>query len=203
MRPRMTLVAVIAAALAAGVVTTHPAPRDPRPRTTGRLQLVASDNTSANGAANSAGKPMVSNSLDGKPILTVVGLQPGQSRTGQLTVKNAGAAPETVTVWQSGLTSGPASRPNLAAWAQLAVYDAALNKTIYLGAYRDFPALQHPLTVCGVPTAKDSCPSWAKGETHVFTFTVTFPDVPRGSATNINTYQSTWLQSELDWASVI
>jgi hypothetical protein len=199
MRPRMTLVAVIAAALAAGVVTTHPAPRDPRPRTTGRLQLVASDNA----GANSAGKPMLSNSLDGKPILTVVGLQPGQSRTGQLTVKNAGAAPETVTVWQSGLTSGPASRPNLAAWAQLAVYDAALNKTIYAGAYQNFPTLLSPLTVCGVPSGKVSCPSWAKGETHVFTFTVTFPDVPRGSATNINTYQSTWLQSEFDWASAI
>ena len=193
----MTLVAVVAAALAGGVVMAHPTPHDPKPHATGRLQLVAASNGDANG------KPMLSNSLDGKPILTVVGLQPGQSRSGQVTVKNAGSAPETVTVWQSGLTAGPAGRPNLAAWAQLAVYDAALNKTIYLGGYRDFPALQRPMTLCGVPNGKDSCPSWAKGETHVFTFTVTFPDVPRGSAVNINTYQSTWLQSELDWASVI
>ena len=193
MRHRLALVAVLTVALAAAVVTARPARQDPDPAS--RLQLVASN------ADN--GKPMVSNSLDGSAIFTIVGLQPGQSRSGQVTVKNAGSAPETVSVWQSGLTSGPAGRPNLAAWAQLTVYDAALNKAIYSGAYQNFPTLPNPVLLCGVPSGKDTCPKWAKGETHVFTFTVTFPDVPKGSAVNINTYQSTRLQSEFDWVSAI
>lgn len=194
MRQRMTLIAILTFALAAAVITTHPARHDPDPRT-GRLQLVA--------ANTDTGKPMVSNSLDGSAIFTIVGLQPGQSRSGQVTVKNAGSAPETVAVWQSGLTTGPAGRPNLAAWAQLTVYDAALNKAIYTGAYQNFPTLLSPLLLCGVPSGKDTCPRWSKGETHVYTFTVTFPDAPKGSALNINTYQSTRLQSEFDWVSAI
>ena len=193
MRHRLALVAVLTVALAAAVVTARPARQDPDPAS--RLQLVASN------ADN--GKPLVSNSLDGSAIFTIVGLQPGQSRSGQVTVKNAGSAPETVAVWQSGLTSGPAGRPNLAAWAQLTVYDAALSKAIYSGAYQNFPTLPNPVLLCGVPSGKDTCPKWAKGETHVFTFTVTFPDVPKGSAVNINTYQSTRLQSEFDWVSAI
>ena len=197
MRHRLTLAAVLGVALAAAVVTALPARRDPDTSTNGRLQLVAS-----NAGDN---KPMVSNSLDGRAIFTIVGLQPGQSRSGQVTVKNAGSAPETVAVWQSGLTSGPAGRPNLAAWAQLTVYDAALKKAVYAGAYQNFPTLPSPLLLCGIPSGngKDPCPKWAKGETHVFTFTVAFPDVPKGSAVNINTYQSTRLQSEFDWVSAI
>ena len=193
MRTRIALVAVVAAVLAAGV-TARQAPSEPGPGATGRLQLVAA-------AGNTGTKPLLSNSLDGKPILTVTGLQPGQSRSGQVTIKNAASAPLNVAVGQSGLTTGPAGRPNLAAWAQLTVYDAAVKKSVYAGAYRDFPTLQRPVILCGAPNGKDSCPSWVKGETHVFTFTVTFPDVPKGSAVNINTYQSTWLQSQFDWAS--
>jgi len=192
MRPRMTLVAVAAAVLTAGIVTAGPAPRDPDPP--GGVELVATTSTS--------GKPIVTNSLDGKPILTIANLQPRQSQSGQVTLKNAGSGPQTVALWQTGVSNGPAGRPNLAAWAQLTVYDGALKKNIYLGAYKDFPTLLRPMLLCGVPTNKSACPAWASGETHVFTFTVTFPDAPPGSAVNINTYQSTWLRSEFDWASV-
>lgn len=196
MRPRTTLVAVLAAALTTGAVTALPAPVGTDPATTkDAIQLVAT--------TNGNGKPIMTNSLDGKPILAITDLQPGRSRSGQVTIKNAGSAPQTVSVWHSGLASGPPGRPDLAAWAQLAVYDSALRKNVYLGAYRDFPALPRPMVLCGVPTSKTSCPDWAKGETHVFTFTVTFPDVKAGSGMNVNAYQSTWLHSEFDWASVI
>jgi hypothetical protein len=201
MRPRIALAAVLGAGLIASLVTALPAPRDAEPGANGQVQLVASTNGNPN--AGDAGRPLVTNSLDGKPILTVADLQPGRSRSGQVTVKNAGSAPQTVGVWQSNLTAGPADRPNLAAWAQLTVHDGALNKTLYAAPYKDFPAMQQPLLVCGVPKNKESCPAWAKGESHVFTFTVTFPDVPAGSGADINTYQSTWLRSEFDWASVI
>ena len=195
MRRRMTMVAVLAAALTAGAASVLPPPRYRDPGPGNAIQLVAQ--------TDSTGKPIVSNSLEGKPILSVADLRPGQSRSGQLTMTNAGSAPETVYLWQSSLTSGPPGRPNLAAWAQLAVYDGALGKNVYVGAYKDFPAAQTPMLLCGVPAKKDSCPKWAKGEAHVFTFTVTFPDVARGSSLNVNTYQSTWLRSEFDWASFI
>jgi hypothetical protein len=191
----MTLVAVLAAALTIGGATARPAPRATDRNSAGPVQLVATTNTT--------GKPIVTNSLDGKPILTIADLRPGQSRSGQVTLKNAGSAAQTVGVWQSGLTSGPSGKPNLAAWVQLAVYDGALGKNVYSGAYQDFPALLRPMVLCGIPTGKNSCPDWAKGETHVFTFTVAFPDVATGSGVNINTYQSTWLRSEFDWAAFI
>lgn len=194
MRHRMTLAAVLAVALAAWVATAQPAPRDPDGDDTGGLQLVATTTSTGSGQ-------LLSNSLDGKAILTVVGLQPGQSRAGQVTLKNAGSAGLTVGVQQSGLTSGPTGRPNLAAWVQLTVYDATTNKTVYAGAYQNFPT--SPFTLCGAPAGKASCPSWAKGETHVFTFTVTFPDIPKGGPVNVNTYQSTWLRSEFDWATAL
>ena len=196
MRPRLTLVAVLAAALTAGIVTERPAPRDPDPSPQGGVELVAANDPS--------GKPILTNTLDGKPILAIADLLPGQSRSGQVILKNAGSAPETVSLWQSGLTSGPAGRPDLAAWAQLSVYDGALGKYLYLGAFKDFPASQRPILLCGsAPRKNDPCPAWAKGETHTFTFTVAFPDAPAGSGLNLNTYQSTWLRSEFDWTSVI
>lgn len=201
MRPRMTLAALLGAGLAAGLVTVLPAPRDAEPGAKDQVQLVASANP--NGNSSGDGKPLVINSLDGKPILRVADLQPGRSRSGQVTVKNAGSAPQAVSVWQNNLATGPANRPNLAARTRLTVHDDALNKTLYAGAYKDFPAMQRPLQVCGLPRNKESCPAWAKGESHVFTFTVTLPDAPAGSGTDINTYQSTWLRSEFDWASVI
>lgn len=195
MRRRMTLVAVLTAALTASVVTASPPPRDPDPSPNGEVRLVAS--------TDSEGRPILTNSLDGRPILAIADLQPGQSRSGQVTLRNAGSAPQSVSLWQIGLASGPAERPDLAAWVQLAVYDGALGKRLYLGAYQDFPTSAHPMLLCGVPAKKNTCPAWAKGETHVFTFTVTFPDVPTGSGVDVNTYQSTWLRSEFDWASAI
>jgi hypothetical protein len=197
----MTLAAVLAGALAAGLVTAGPAPHEPEQGGNGRAQLVAS--TSANPNATGNGKPLLTNSLDGKPILAVAGLQPGQSRSGQVTVRNAGSAPGTVNLWQSNLTTGPTARPNLAARVRLTVHDGALQKDLYVGPYQNFPALQGALLLCGVPTGRDSCPAWAKGETHVFTFTVTFPDAPSGGGVDINTYQSTWLRSAFEWSSVI
>jgi hypothetical protein len=194
MRPRMTLVAVLAAALTAGA-TALPARRDTEASRADPIQLVATTNTT--------GKPIVTNNLDGKPIFTIADLRPGQSRSGQVTLKNAGSASQTVGVWQSALTSGPTGRPNLAVWVKLSVYDGALGKNVYVGAYKDFPSLLRPMVLCGIPTNKNSCPDWAKGETHVFTFTATFPDVAAGSGVTINTYQSTWLRSEFDWAAFI
>jgi hypothetical protein len=191
----MTLVAVLAAGLTAGIASASPAPRDPDPSPEGGVRLVAS--------TDSEGRPILTNNLDGKPILAIADLLPGQSRSGQVTLRNAGSAPQSVSLWQTDLASGPAERPNLAAWAQLAVYDGALKKSLYLGAYQDFPTQPDPMPLCGIPTKKSTCPAWAKGETHVFTFTVTFPDVPAGSDVNVNTYQSTWLRSQFDWASAI
>jgi hypothetical protein len=194
MRLRITLASVLGATLAAVVISAWPTQRGTDPVAADHMQLVAT--------VVASGKPIVTNSLDGSPIFNIANLQPGQSRSGQVTVKNAGSSPQIVGVWQSGLSSGPANRPSLAAWVQLAVYDGALNKNVYLGPYEDFPALQRAMLLCGFPTNTNSCPAWAEGETHVFTFTVTMPDASHGSGVDINSYQATWLQSEFDWASV-
>ena len=194
MRLRITLASVLGATLAAVVISAWPTQRGTVPVAEDHMQLVAT--------VAASGTPIVTNSLDGSPIFNIANLQPGQSRSGQVTVKNAGSSPQIVGVWQSGLRSGPASRPSLAAWVQLAVYDGALKRNVYLGAYKDFPALQRAMLLCGVPTNTNSCPAWAEGEIHVFTFTVTMPDAPHGSGVDINGYQATWLQSEFDWASV-
>ena len=194
MRLRITLASLLAAALITVVVSTWPTERETGPGAEDHLQLVAT--------AVVTGKPIVTNSLDGRPIFSIVNLQPGQSRSGQVTIKNAGSSPQIVGIWQSNLASGPANRPSLPGWVQLAVYDGALNKDVYLGAYQDFPTLQRAMLLCGMPTNMNSCPAWAEGETHEFTFTVTMPDAPYGSGVDINGYQATWLQSEFDWASV-
>jgi hypothetical protein len=140
----------------------------------------------------------VTNSLDGRPILTVANLGPGQSRSGQVTLKNAGSAAQSVSVWQAGLATGPTGRPDLAAWVRLTVYDGALKTNVYDGTYAGFATSTRPLLVCGVPTKKSTCPAWDKNESHTFTFTVTFPD----AGTSIDRYQSTWLRSTFNWTSV-
>ena len=188
------LVVVLAAGLSAGLVVVPPQHRPAEPGADTGIELVAANGNSPN--------QIMTNSLDGKPIITVADFRPGQSRSGQVTVKNAASPAQTVHVWQSALTTGPAGRPNLAGWVRLTVYDATLNRNVYQGAYRDFPALAQPLLICGAPTKKDTCPAWAKNESHVFTFTVTFPDAQPGNGTTLNSYQSTWLRSVFDWASV-
>ena len=189
---KRTLLAFAAGLLAAGLVAA--APREAAPAGED-IQLVATNGV--------AGKPNVTNSLDGRPVLTISNVQPGQSRTGQVTLKNTGSAPERVWVWQTALTTGPAGRPDLSAWVRLSVYDSALARTVYVGPYNGFPPVDRPIQLCGVPTKKDACPSWAKGESHTYTFTVTFPDAAAGSGVNVNSYQSTWLRSQLDWTSAI
>jgi len=190
-RPLQLSAAVLAAGLLAAAFITGPdiasTPDDER---LPDIQLVGTSGATPN--------ELVTNSLDGRPILTVNSIGPGQSRSGQLTLRNAGSAAQSVSVWQSGLTTGPAGRPNLAAWVRLTVYDAALNKNVFSGPYANFATTAAPLTICGVPTKKATCPAWDKGETHAFTFTVTFPDTAAG----VNAYQSTWLRSQFNWTSV-
>ena len=141
---------------------------------------------------------LVTNSLDGRPILAVANLGPGQSRSGPVTLRNAGSAAQSVSVWQAGLTTGPTGRPDLAAWVRLTVYDSALRRNVYVGTYAGFATSARPLPICGIPTKNATCPAWDKGEAHTFTFTVTFPD----AGTSLDSYQSTWLRSTFNWTSV-
>ena len=195
-RPLRLTTAILAAGLVAVLAAWPTGPTGPIPAgdTDAGIELVAASGNTQN--------QVVTNSLNGKPILTVADFRPGQSRSGQVTLKNVGSAAQSVMVWQTGLTTGPAGRPDLAAWVRLTVYDAALKTNVYVGTYSGFATSTQPLLVCGVPTKKASCPAWDKAETHTFTFTVTFPDVAAGAGINLDTYQSTWLRSEFDWTSV-
>lgn len=166
---------------------TSPAPTAVKGATTVTLSSAAPAAPPAHGA------PGITDSKAGLPILSVAyppGLKVGQPYSGSVTITNSGSAPLIVSAWQSGLAS---PSPDLAAWATLTVYDAALGQNVYSGTAAAFWASPHAL--CGKPARHGTCPRWAAGEAHTFQFTVVIPD-----GLGVNRFQGSAFQTTYQWA---
>ena len=194
---RLLAVGVLAASLGGAVVISvhlnrQAAVTPPASAVKGSTTITLSSGAPA-APANGHGKPAITDSKDGQPILSVAyppGLKVGQPYSGSVTITNSGSAPLVVTAWQSGLAS-PA--PDLAGWASLTVYDQSLGQNVYNGTAAGFWTSAHVL--CGLPAHSASCPKWAGGEAHTFQFTVVIPD-----GVNVNRFQGAAFHTTYQWA---
>ena len=135
------------------------------------------NSTSANpGNLTTSGIMEQSNSADGQAILTVEKLLPGQSGNGTVTIENVGDANGDFTLTASNLVDEPAT-PALSDVLTLVVTDGTTE--VYNG----------PLG--GIATV--ALGTWQAGESHSFTFTVTF-DAAAG-----NEYQDARTTVDFTW----
>lgn len=114
--------------------------------------------TSANpGNVTASGIMEMDNSADGQAILTAQDLLPGDSASGTVTVENVGDAGGDFTLSAGNLVDEPAD-PALSGVLTLTVTDGGT--TVYSGLLNAF--------------AGADLGTWAAGESHTYTFTVTF-----------------------------
>jgi spore coat-associated protein N len=137
------------------------------------------NSTSANrGSLITTGTVVVTDSLPGQSILNLSAIKPGTTNSGAVNITNGGTVPAGFTVAPASLANSPAS-PALSSKLTLLVQDlgdpsctvscpAAV--TVYSGALGSMGTL--PLG------------TFAAGETHRYTFSVTFPDGGPGGADN-------------------
>ena len=136
-----------------------------------------------------AGALSHSNSKEGAAILTASGMVPGQTETGQVTIKNTGDVSGKFRLSMSNLSDTPG--PNggrLSQVLRLKVVDSTgTPTTIYDGAYNAMPS-----TDLG---------TWAKDEQHTYEFTVTFPEggTPPSATTGDNAYQGSSTKIQFNW----
>jgi hypothetical protein len=126
----------------------------------------------------SSGIMSLNNSADGKAILTAEGLLPGESGAGTVTITNVGESEGTFTLTASNLLDDPVD-PGLSEVMTLDVTDGTTS--VYTG----------PLS--GIST--ENLGTWEAGETHTYTFTVTF-DVASG-----NEYQGAQTTLDFTWSA--
>jgi hypothetical protein len=208
---RVLAAVAVAAAGAVGVALAPGNPATPGDHSVGRITLAAQP--------VSPGQPGISDSLNGKPILSVssAGMAVGKPVSGSVTITNTGNSSLTVALSQLNLTHGPASSPDLSAYANLTVTDNTRNKTVYGGPVSGFASSASPLTLCGKAATNNgngnggsgngngngnktaNCPAWAGAESHTFTFSVVIPEEPAGSKVSVNAYQGAWLKTDYAW----
>ncbi len=116
------------------------------------------------------------NSADGAAILTVEKLLPGESGNGTVNITNVGDADGDFTLTASNLVDTPAT-PAFSSVLRLVVTDGSN------------PVYDGPLS--GITTV--DLGTWAGGEQHDFTFTVTF------DATSGNQFQDAHTTVDLTW----
>lgn len=159
-----------------------------------------SGNITLSAAPLTPGQPHISDSLAGKPILTVgtSGLAVGETLTNNVVITNQSNAPLTVTLAQQNLKAS--SKVDLSAYARLTVTDASTHAVVYSGVVSKFPA--GSFTICGAAASpRTPCPPWAAGEVHTFSFSVVIPDQPGGSSISINHYQGSSFSTDYLWTS--
>jgi hypothetical protein len=138
------------------------------------------NSTSANpGNLTTSGIMEQSNSADGQAILTVEKLLPGQSGEGTVTIENVGDADGDFTLTASNRVDEPAT-PALSDVLTLVVTDGTTE--VYNG----------PMS--GIATV--ALGTWSAGESHTFTFTVTF------STDAGNEYQDARTTVDFTWNAV-
>jgi hypothetical protein len=127
----------------------------------------------------SSGVMTLDNSADGTAILTAAGLLPGESGTGTVTIENVGESTGTFTLTTSNLVNTPPD-PALSAVMTLAITDETAT-SVYSG-----PLADNTVVDLG---------SWTAGQSHTYTFTVTF------ASTAGNEYQGAQTTLDFVWSA--
>jgi flagellar basal body-associated protein FliL len=125
-----------------------------------------------------AGTMEQSNSGDGQAILTVENLLPGESASGSVSIENVGDADGDFTLTADNLVDEPVT-PAFSSVLTLVVTDGATQ--VYSGPLAD-------MTTVDLGT-------WGAGETHDFTFEVTF------DAASGNEYQDARTTLDFTWSA--
>lgn len=139
----------------------------------------------------SAGTLTQSNSAANAAIFTAANLIPGQSASGTVTIKNTGSAKGAFSLDSSSLTDTPgANGGKLSDVLTLKIVDTTTSTTVYNGAYNAMPTI--------------SLGTWAAGESHAYSFTVTFPEggTPPSGTTGDNAYQGSSTSITYTWNAV-
>jgi hypothetical protein len=136
-----------------------------------------------------AGTLSHSNSKEGAAILSAANMVPGESQSGQVTIKNTGDVSGNFRLSSSNLTDTPG--PNggeLSRVLKLKVVDTSgTPRTIYHGRFNAMPSI-------GLGT-------WDSDEEHTYRFTVTFPNggVPQSATTGDNAYKGSSTKIQFNW----
>ncbi|HEV7943344.1 MAG TPA: hypothetical protein VGP17_11145 [Solirubrobacteraceae bacterium] len=151
------------------------------------------NSTSANpGTLITAGTVVVTDSASGASILNANVMQPGESASGAVNIKNGGDVPAAFTLAKAGLTDTPAT-PALSTKLELEVKD--------LGDPACVSSCPAPVTVyAGALGAMGtlSLGTFAAGSSHRYTFTVSFPEGVDGAD---NAYEGATARVEYIWTA--
>jgi spore coat-associated protein N len=136
-----------------------------------------------------AGVMSIDNSKAGAAVLDVSKLVPGHSASGTVTIKNTGDADGVFTLSESNVADSDSTNP-LSAKVDLVVTDTSTGDTVYSGKLGAMPAR--------------AAGTIAKGTSHAYDFTVTFPDggTPADASSGDNVYQNGSATVDFAWESV-
>jgi hypothetical protein len=98
---------------------------------------------------------------------------------------------------------------NLSAQLRLTVADTTTGRLVFSGLFNatggappGYPSLATAVRICGARvTARDSCPVWGHGESHSFSFQLTFPNTARPAGID-NPYQGTRASAAFLWGTL-
>lgn len=169
------------------------------PRTLGYFDAT----TSNNGNSFTTGTLQMTNSISasGKVVgvATTAGMKPGDKACGQVTITNSGTLAATETLTEANQVNGAGS-PTFGADLQLTVYE---DGTYTAGTCSVSSPLDQTTTGSFNALASKTwkatggaTTTWASGESHTFTFVVSFPD--SGSSSD-NQYQGTTASADFTW----
>jgi hypothetical protein len=120
-------------------------------------------------------------------------MKPGDVRTGTVTIQNTGDLSGDFNLSMVKTADVPGANGGSLFDALSLKIDDGTN-TVYDGDLEDFPSSPTPLAL----------ETFAPGESHTYTFTVTFPDggTPESNSTGDNAYQGSSTTVEFDWTAV-
>ncbi len=132
------------------------------------------DSTTASTLAVTSGSLTQTNTKAGAAVIDITNIKPGDTIVGGLTLKNTGSLKQVFTLAESGATNTFTANVSGVNYLGLSIVDTTAAKTVYSG------------TVGGVPAAGVALGTFAAGESHTYSFTVTLdasaPNTQQGKA---------------------